>query len=242
MMFYLGTHEPAWLPRSPVPLFLSARSLARRVSLPRARCDWALDSGAFTELAQFGRWRATPDQYAATCLLYEVAIGRLQWVAPQDWPCEPTVLCKTGRSIDYHQQATVANFGALRARLGTLVIPVLQGWTASDYATHASLYAARGFDLTRERLVGVGTMCRRQHTSEALAILRQLHDIAPLHAFGFKVKGLRLAGDLLASADSLAWSIHARYRPPLPGCTHANCQNCLRYALWWRTKIAGVPE
>ncbi len=36
----------------------------------------------------------------------------------------------------------------------------------------------------------------------------------------------------------MAWSIDARHRPPLPGCTrHRNCANCLRYALRWRSHV-----
>jgi hypothetical protein len=36
----------------------------------------------------------------------------------------------------------------------------------------------------------------------------------------------------------MAWSIAARRRPPLPGCTrHKNCANCSRYALTWRREL-----
>lgn len=58
-----------------------------------------------------------------------------------------------------------------------------------------------------------------------------------LHGFGVKTAGLvRYASDL-ASADSLAWSYGARMAPPLPGCTHKSCANCLRYALRWRERV-----
>lgn len=30
---------------------------------------------------------------------------------------------------------------------------------------------------------------------------------------------------------------NARRSPPLPGCTHKSCSNCLRYALEWRKKV-----
>ncbi|HYU84194.1 MAG TPA: hypothetical protein VEK80_05265, partial [Kribbellaceae bacterium] len=50
--------------------------------------------------------------------------------------------------------------------------------------------------------------------------------------------GLARYGDLLTSADSMAWSIDARRKPHLPGCTgHKNCANCLRYALRWRGRV-----
>jgi len=28
-------------------------------------------------------------------------------------------------------------------------------------------------------------------------------------------------------------------RPPMPGCTHKHCGNCLRYALAWRERVVG---
>ncbi|HZN72722.1 MAG TPA: hypothetical protein VFC00_13720, partial [Micromonosporaceae bacterium] len=60
-----------------------------------------------------------------------------------------------------------------------------------------------------------------------------------------KTLGLIEYGDLLAPADSMAWSFEARrLKHPLPGCTrHRNCANCLRYALAWRTRlIATLPQ
>jgi hypothetical protein len=63
-----------------------------------------------------------------------------------------------------------------------------------------------------------------------------------LHGFGFKTLGLERVGHLLASADSAAWSSHARHRPPLPGHPHKNCANCIDYALRWRTRVlAAIP-
>jgi hypothetical protein len=58
-----------------------------------------------------------------------------------------------------------------------------------------------------------------------------------LHLFGFKLRGLARVGHLAASSDSLAWSYAARKRPPLPGCRHKSCANCLRYALAWRSRV-----
>jgi hypothetical protein len=55
-----------------------------------------------------------------------------------------------------------------------------------------------------------------------------------LHAFGLKRQGLGLARHLLKSADSMAWSYRARRSPPLTGCTHKSCANCMIYALLWR--------
>ena len=44
MQFYLGTHQPAWLTKADVPLFVSHRRLVGRLvdNRPRARTSWAL--------------------------------------------------------------------------------------------------------------------------------------------------------------------------------------------------------
>jgi hypothetical protein len=94
-----------------------------------------------------------------------------------------------------------------------------------------------GVDLPSLPLVGLGSVCRRQHTKMAEDLVRRLHgDGVSVHAFGFKLQGLRNAARYLASSDSMAWSLDARRSPPLPGCTHRRCNNCLTYALWWRGK------
>lgn len=45
------------------------------------------------------------------------------------------------------------------------------------------------------------------------------------------------ATEFLTSADSLAWSLRARFAHPLPGCTHQRCSSCPRFALRWLQKI-----
>lgn len=246
MRFYLGTHHPHWLARLDVPLFVSHRRLTGRRTLPAARGPWALDSGGFTELSLHGRWTTTPEHYAAAVRRYRDEIGHLAWAAPQDWMCEPFMIAKTGLSVHEHQTRTVGNFLRLRELAPDLPFaPVLQGWDLPDYERCAELYAAEGIDLTRAPVVGLGNVCRRQHTTGAETIIRRLHEhgITALHGFGFKVLGLHKVGHLLASADSLAWSYAARRHPPLPGCTgHINCANCPRYALAWRTRITAAPH
>lgn len=88
--------------------------------------------------------------------------------------------------------------------------------------------------------MGLGSVCRRQGTNEAEGFIRELAGAGlRLHGFGFKMLGLLRVGDALASSDSLAWSFHARKRPPLPGCVHRSCANCRRYALRWRDDLQG---
>jgi hypothetical protein len=172
--------------------------------------------------------------------LFRDEIGRLEWVAPQDYMCESHVLAKTGMPISEHQRLTVLNFVRLRDLLGPLVVPVLQGWTVDDYLRCWELYYRAGVDLEWEDTIGVGSVCRRQDTAEAGRIFRTLAaQLLPtsLHGFGVKADGLHAYGDCLQSADSMAWSYTARRSPPLSGCTHRNCANCLRYALRWRSNV-----
>ena len=64
MQFYLGSHQPHWLSFSPVPLFISYRTLSKVKKLPEARLEWALDSGGFTELNLHGQWTISAKKYA----------------------------------------------------------------------------------------------------------------------------------------------------------------------------------
>jgi hypothetical protein len=236
--FYLGTHLPSWLASLRVPLFVSHRRLARLRRLPVAATGWALDSGGFSELSLFGAWQTTPAAYARAIVRCRDEIGSLEWAAPQDWMCEPPILAKTGRSVAFHQAATVASVLDLRASVGPLVIPVLQGWQLADYVACAERYRAAGIDLTGEPLVGLGSVCRRQGTGTIAAIVAELAGYGlRLHGFGIKTQGLGAYARHLTSADSLAWSYNARRQPPLPGCPHRSCANCARWALAWRDRL-----
>lgn len=249
--FFLGSHQPGWLTSVGAPLFVSDRRLRVYRRLPRAVAPWALDSGGFTELSQYGSWDKgpTPGIYAARVRRYQEEIGRLAWAAPQDWMCEPWITARTGLTVDAHLHRTIENFAQLRQLAPDLpFVPVIQGWATRDYLRCLDYYTAAGIDLTDYPVVGVGSVCRRQATGEAETILTALHaaGLPRLHGFGVKVSGLRRYAPLLHSADSMAWSVDARRRPPLPGCTgHRNCANCPRYALAWRTRVlaaARVPH
>lgn len=240
-VFYLGTHQPGWLARVDVPLFVSRRRLADVRKLPRALGAWALDSGGFSELNLFGRWTVSAVDYSVEVRRFHDEVGNMDWAAPQDWMCEPWVVAKTGLSITEHQERTIDNYVDLASRAPDLPwIPVLQGWAFGDYLRHAEAYVLRGVDLERVPVVGVGSVCRRQHTVEAEEIIRALAECGlRLHGFGFKQRGLVACADALTSADSMAWSFNARRTPVLlDGCVgHKNCANCLRYALAWRSEL-----
>lgn len=252
MKFYLGTHEVSWLGRTTVPLFVSRRRFERQRNYPRALGDWALDSGGFTELDLYHGWTMPPAQYVSRVRRYAAEVGRMAWASPQDWMCEPWIVAKTGLSVDEHQRRTVANYLELRALAPELpFVPVLQGWDRGDYLRCVEMYGRAGVDLAAHPLVGVGSVCRRQATSEIADLLSELAGFGfRLHGFGVKTLGLRRYGHILASADSLAWSYRARMAarerlrgegPPAP-CTHASCANCQRFAESWRVELlASLP-
>ena len=246
--FYLGSHMPNWLATAGVPLFISHRRLAGRKTLPRAAAEWALDSGAFSELSLYGEWRLTVREYNRAVRRYDDEIGSLSWVSPLDLMCEPEMLAKTGLTVQEHQRRTVENFVELQELwtgrdYDNPYMPVIQGWLPEDYLRCLDMYEQYGVDLTNYPIVGVGSVCRRQASSQIDAVISTiLHrdPDMPLHAFGVKAGGLRLYGRKIYTSDSLAWSYQARREPPLPGHTHSSCANCLDYALAWRDRVLAV--
>lgn len=241
MIFYLGTHRPNWLKTLDIPLFISHRRLTPYKTIPKAKGIWALDSGGFTELSMNGRWETTPRQYIDAVNRYQEA-GGLQWVAPQDWMCEPWITAKTGLTVLEHQKRTVDNYLQLREHLGNLVIPVIQGWNMDDYHRCIQMYADNGINLAEHHTVGLGSVCRRQATTQIGDIISNLTNMyqLKLHGFGVKSGGIRQFGWQLASADSMAWSFAGRRQYPCPASSNKNCANCLHHALQWRQNILNI--
>ncbi len=212
----------------------------------------------------YGRWTLTAIDYAKSINRYvDIYSDRLQFVAPQDWMCEPIVIHGgkasrgvvfhgTGLTVEEHQRRTVSNFIELRGILGDIVIPVLQGWEVSDYFRCCEMYYDAGINLRNERTVGVGTVCRRQSTRDATDIMHKLSlEGMNLHGFGFKKGGLLNCKELLFSADSAAWSDAGRRRISLPGHNnpgpgrprgHKNCANCAEWAIMWREEMLSSIE
>ena len=246
---YLGSHEPSWLGKAGVPLFISHRRLMRlKRKLPVAIAPWALDSGGFSELSLYGGWKTTPSEYVDATIRYDQQIGKLDFAAPQDYMCESEMLQRTGMKIVDHQRLTVENYLLLhklwsqRSRDECPYIPVLQGYDVRDYRRCIDMYGEAGVNLSEVPLVGVGSVCRRQHTEAIGEVIEAILDTDPqmdLHLFGVKVKGLKLYGHNASSVDSLGWSYNARRNPKLPECQHASCNNCIKWALRWRRNIVG---
>lgn len=242
--FYLGTSED-WLGVYDVPLMVSFRNLRRRLTFKPALDRWVLDSGGFTELSLHGMWTTTAYEFIADVRRIVASCGMPDWIAPQDWMCEPGVRATTGLSVTEHQRLTVANFVHLRELAPDLPIaPVLQGWDLEDYQRCRRMYEDAGVDLLSEEVVGLGTVCRRQSTQAAEAIVVSLAPLR-LHGFGVKVTGLRRYGYLLSSADSQAWGygpsvFRSRREDPTkpPRCIHQRPANhCALCAIEWRGRI-----
>jgi hypothetical protein len=189
----------------------------------------------------YGQWTTSPGQYIAEVRRWQAAIGGLAWSSIQDWMCEPVILAKTGLTVEEHQARTTANyFHLMDVAPDVPWIPVIQGFEYREYVAHIRAYRAAGVDLRDIPVVGLGSICRRQGTDLAAWMIRRFHDHGiKIHGFGFKMQGLRRCADVLASADSMAWSFRARRigQPAMPGCTHRACNNCLRFALHWRGRV-----
>jgi len=120
-----------------------------------------------------------------------------------------------------HQRETVDRYvqilRALRARRGkAYLMPVLQGYLPDEYVACLKMYEARRL-MPRGAYVGVGSVCKRNVNPETVvevlsAIKRHRPDLQ-LHGFGIKITALKdpKVRALLASADSMAWSVDARH-------------------------------
>lgn len=174
--------------------------------------SWILDSGAFTELSTYGRYRHEVDEYAQQIEQWREC-GTLLAAVCQDYMCEQFILKKTGLSVREHQEATIDRYVRLAPLTKAYVMPVLQGFTPAEYVDHIRQY---GNILSHGRWVGVGSVCKRNSNPDAiedllLAIKQERPDLR-LHAFGIKLTALQrpTIRELLWSSDSMAWSHAAR--------------------------------
>lgn len=242
---------------------VSLNTLPKRKAY-RAVVPWFVDSGGFTELQKYGRWRTTATEHADRCAEVVERFGMVDYLSPQDWMCEPAVIAGgkfktmtfagTGLSVEEHQERTVSNFLELvDAEPGLPWVPVLQGYEVDEYHRCADLYETAGVDLAGFDLVGVGSVCRRESMPEARDIIRSLADRGyRLHGFGFKQQGIGVCWPWLTSADSMAWSLNAREEGRRYGrsCGRSNgrggvvksCGNCRHYAIDWHRRTLGCVE
>lgn len=214
MNFYVGLHQPSDAWRFPDAMISVKRLDARRGWFTPPSRGWMLDSGAFSEIAAHGDYRASPERYAAQVVRWW-HLGRMVSATSQDYMCEPSILARTGLSVADHQRLTIDRYDTLRALIPASIylMPVIQGYTPDEYAACLTAYGDR---LTPGMWTGVGSVCKRNGQPEAIAaVLRAIKAARPdlqLHGFGCKQTALKSADvrAMLHSADSMAWSYSAR--------------------------------
>lgn len=235
MRFFTGLHQPSDA-RHFEAAFISVNRLRTRKAPMQVR-DWIMDSGAFTEISTHGRYRHDVASYAAEIRRWSTN-GRLLAAVAQDFMCEPWIIERTGLSVEAHQRLTIERFDQLRAEdtAGVYILPVLQGFDPTDYVRHVRAYGDR---LPPGAWVGVGSVCKRNGDPRAvaavlLAIKQERPDLR-LHGFGLKTTALAdpLVRAQLATADSMAWSYHARI--------NGRNANDWREAVRWTEAIASRP-
>lgn len=210
-LFFIGCPSPAKAQHF-ARCMVSVNALRKRQSDFLVN-DWILDSGAFTELSRFGRYRYSVEDYASEVSRWS-RCGNLLAAVSQDYMCESFILEKTGLSIAEHQRLTIERYDSLVPLVFVYVMPVLQGYRVSDYLSHLDAYGAR---LTSNAWVGVGSVCKRNARPDEVAdILKAIHNKRPdlrLHGFGLKLTALesREVREALYSSDSMAWSFPARF-------------------------------
>ncbi len=220
MLFFVGLHQPHVAGKFARCMVSVKRIQDRRSDFPVN--DWIMDSGAFTEIRDFGRYRSSVEEYAAQVNRW-MTCGNMLIAVSQDWMCEPIILkggrignmkfAGTGLTVADHQRLTIERYDALKPLTKARIMPVLQGYWPEEYVDHLRQYGDR---LSEGQWVGVGSVCKRNVNIEEIEqVLMAIHRERPdLHLHGFGVKTTALASsvvrDCLYSADSMAWSFAAR--------------------------------
>lgn len=212
MKFYVGLHHPGDAKHFE-RAFISINCLRTR-RLPIEADEWILDSGAFTEISKFGKYRDDESVYASHVNRLAAINPNLLAAVSQDYMCEAFILNKTGLSIADHQRLTIERYDRLTPSITTAyLMPVLQGYEPKDYVAHILAYGKR---LPVGAYVGVGSVCKRNDDIGKIeAVMRAIKNERPdlrLHGFGLKTTALSNSNvrDRLYSADSMAWSWAAR--------------------------------
>lgn len=211
-MFYVGLHQP-----SDAKHFerccISINRLRNRKSVVPTGGIVMIDSGAFTELKEYGRYRHSVSEYA-TALRHVCNIAPVEFAVSQDYMCEPFMLGRTGLTVSEHQRLTIDRYDALLGEtLSVPILPVLQGYSPYEYRNHLRAYGSR---LQIGMRVGVGSVCKRNASpTQIVDVLSSIKFVRPdlrLHGFGIKVTSLTNLDvrEMLYSSDSMAWSHAAR--------------------------------
>jgi hypothetical protein len=190
-LFFPGLHQPGdaiHFDRS----CISIHRLLKRCKVVEGGPKF-VDSAGFETINVYGGYPNEPEVYARHLHRLDTkGIVQIMVAASQDYMCEPHMLAKTGGTIADHQRWTIERYDRILAELHHLyegpppfeLLPVLQGWSPSDYASHVLQYGER---LTPGMWVGVGSVCKRQTSTMAIEdVLLAIKEVRPdlrLHGF-----------------------------------------------------------
>lgn len=209
--FYVGLHQPSDAKHFD-KCMVSVNRLKNRKSYFVVK-DWIMDSGAFSQIYSKGQYDEPVSVYADQIKRWSCC-GNMVAAVTQDMMCEPFILQRTGLTVVDHQRITIERYKELSSLVSeTYIMPVLQGYEPAEYVNHVEMY---GNLLTFGQWVGVGSVCKRNiNPAGIIEVLYSIKKARPdlrLHGFGLKITALNngTIRNLLYSADSMAWSYHAR--------------------------------
>lgn len=173
-----------------------------------------IDSGGYSFMLGKGEYETTDRKY-----LEFIEKHQPEFFALRDYPCEPDVLEKNGRTVRDHLEATTKKHRNLLGLLPEFDIDgqpvsVVQGWKLEDYLEHLEMLKQQ--DLLTD-YVAIGSVCRRNQNQQIRKIIKEVSNRIgdrKLHAFGVKRNVLRFPDvvDRLDSADSMAYEYSTRTR------------------------------
>jgi len=169
-----------------------------------------IDSGGYSFMKGKGEYETSDEDYLS--YIYE---HQPEYFVLRDYPCEPDLLKKLGRSVEKHQKMTIEKhiklldiFESWGKNIQSQPVPVVQGYEVVDYLNHLDQLKEHG--LIRDYLA-IGSLCNRGSPNEIrriiLTIRREISSHVKLHGFGVKKSVLKYSDILesLNSADSLAY-------------------------------------
>jgi hypothetical protein len=189
--------------------------VGRQRNLRGAKAEWGLLPGHWTdvpylvsEIENIMDKVATPD-----------------WIASSDFPTPFSMQERQGRAIAIHQRLT-----ALDPDLPFR--PALYGRSARDLLVHADLWRLEHPDVI-SFVVGLGD----HEDEDLLPVLNELKDRdLRLHLLNHSIRrASRTMLKLFDSFDTISYEVMMS-EPPLPGCKHKKCSDCLPKALAWEAK------
>jgi hypothetical protein len=202
--YFVGCEDPPRVNELDLAM-VSAYSIRNRKK-PLDINRWMLDSGAFSQVVNYGDFLQDPKEYVRLCVRFQEC-GDLACVVSQDYMCEPQVIDKLKRiwgkeaSVRCHQRKTIDRYVQIKEEaqkqgLKVPIMPVLQGWEVEDYVQHFKMYEeADLFDMPTVvyhpdpyggyfpsrrywgQWLGIGSTCKRNQSPEVVStILDLLYD------------------------------------------------------------------